>query len=175
MTTQAIADALQRVKTVLQRRPDMGLHDDPPASARWEGGLRVVASHANGTRMATDMPVEVGGTGDRVTPGWMFRAGIASCAATTIAMAAAVEGIALDVLEVDICSRSDARGLFAMTDERGERVKPHPSEIRIDVRIAARGVPQERLRRLVEESWACSPMPNAVAHAVPIALKIETA
>lgn len=174
MTTHAIADALQRVKTVLQRRPDMGLSDDVPASARWDGGLRVVATHPKGMRMATDMPVEVGGAGDQVTPGWMFRAGIASCAATTIAMAAAMEGIELTTLEVDIRSRSDARGLLAMTDEHGERVKPHPCEMRIDVRIAARGVPQERLRRLVEESWACSPMPNAVTHAVPIALRIDT-
>jgi uncharacterized OsmC-like protein len=175
MTTRAIAAALERVKTVLRRRPDMGLQDDVPASARWEGGLRVVASHANGTLVATDMPVEVGGTGDRVSPGWMFRAGIASCAATTLAMAAAVEGIELERLEVDIRSRSDARGLFGMADEHGARVLPHAREIALCVRIAARGVPRERLREFVERSLACSPMPSAVTHAVPLALTIEIA
>jgi len=71
----------------LPARP--GLLPDRPATARWERGTRVVASHANGAQMATDMPNELGGTGDGVTPGWLFRAGLASCAATSIAL---VEG-----------------------------------------------------------------------------------
>jgi uncharacterized OsmC-like protein len=61
------------------------------------------------------MPSEVGGSGDQVTPGWLFRAGLASCAATRIAMAAAAEGIELATLEVRASSRSDTRGLLGMT------------------------------------------------------------
>ena len=53
MTTQDIAAALQRAEAVLRRRPEVGLHDDAPATARWEGGTRVVASHANGTQMSS--------------------------------------------------------------------------------------------------------------------------
>jgi hypothetical protein len=34
-----------------------------------------------------------------VTPGWLFRAGFASCAATCIAMGAAAQGIELASLE----------------------------------------------------------------------------
>lgn len=173
--TQAIADAMRRVEAVLTRRPDLGLHDDAPATARWEGGTRVVSSHANGARMATDMPTELGGTGDCVSPGWMFRAGIAACAATTLAMAAAAQGITLDLLEVDVRSKSDTRGLLAMTDERGARVPSAPCDVRLGVRIAARGMPKERLRRLVEESWTCSPIPSAVVNAVPIELHVEVA
>ena len=95
MTTQRVAAALQRVAAVLRRRPEVGLHDDAPATARWEGGTRIVASHANGIRMSTDMPSELGGSGDQVTPGWLFRAGLASCFSTCIAMGAATEGIEL--------------------------------------------------------------------------------
>lgn len=97
---QNLATALQRVEAVLRRRPEMGLQDDAPATARWESGLRFVASHANGTQLVTDMPAELGGSGDQVTPGWLFRAGLASCAATCIVLAAAAEGIALATLEV---------------------------------------------------------------------------
>ena len=100
MATQDIAAALQRVESVLRRRPDVGLHDDAPATARWERGTRVVASHANGTQVATDMPTELGGTGDQVTPGLAVPRGLASCAATRIALAAAAEGIELTALEV---------------------------------------------------------------------------
>ena len=67
MSLQPVAAALHRVKSVLERRPATGEHDDAPASARWERGVRSVASHANGTRIETDMSTEVGGTGDRVT------------------------------------------------------------------------------------------------------------
>ena len=173
MAAQDLAAALQRVHAVLQRRPDSGLHDDAPATARWSGGTRVVACHANGAQVLTDMPAELGGTGDQVTPGWLFRAGFASCAATSIVMAAAREGITLRTLELRASSRSDTRGLLGMADESGQPVDAMPLEMQLHVRIAADGVPPERLRALAEQGIACSPIPRAVQHAVPIALQID--
>lgn len=173
MTKEDIAAAMQRVESVLQRRPATGIHDDAPATARWQSGLRVVASHANGTQMLTDMPSELGGSGDKVTPGWLFRAGLASCLTTCIAMDAAAEGIDLGSLEVLVTSRSDLRGLFGMADSTGAPVGAGPSGIRIQVRISAAGVSAERLRLLVEESNRCSPISAAARDAVPIALRVE--
>ena len=88
-TLEDIAAALRRVAEVLQRRPELGRHEDAPALARWAGGTRVISRHANGTELASDMPAELGGSGDRVTPGWLFRAGLAACATTSIVLAAA--------------------------------------------------------------------------------------
>lgn len=167
-----IASALRRVESVLQRRPEAGLHDDAPATARWQGGTRIVASHANGTQVPSDMPSEFGGTGDQVTPGWMFRAGLASCAATSIVMVAAAEGVALDLLEVQAHSRSDTRGLMGMADATGTPVYAGPGEMQLQVRIAARGVAPERLRALVETGCGRSPIPNAVQRATPLQLHI---
>src|SRR3984885_2005796 len=120
ITSQKIAAAMQRVGSVLRRRPEVGLHEDAPATARWERGARVVSSHANGAQLVTDMPTELGGGGDQVTPGWLFRAGLASCFATRIAMGAAAAGIELAMLEVSAGSRSDLRVLFGMADVSGE-------------------------------------------------------
>jgi uncharacterized OsmC-like protein len=173
MVMDDIAAALQRVKTVLRRRPDMGIHDDAPATARWERGTRVVASHANGTQMLTDMPGELGGTGDKVTPGWLFRAGLSSCLATRIAMGAAAQGIELTSLEVKASSRSDTRGLLGMEDATGATIFAGPSDLVLHVRISANGVPAQRLRTLVEESNRCSPIPNAVESALPLAVRID--
>ncbi len=173
MAAQDLATALQRVHAVLQRRPDTGLHDDAPATARWSGGTRVVASHANGAQFLTDMPAELGGSGDQVTPGWLFRAGFASCAATSIVMAAARDGIALQMLELRASSRSDARGLLDMNDASGQPVDSMPLDVQLHVRIAADGVAPERLRALAERGIACSPIPRAVRHAVPFALHID--
>ncbi len=162
MSTDDLAAALQRVETVLRRRPDMGLHDDAPATAKWERGTRVVARHANGTTLPTDMPGELGGTGDKVTPGWLFRAGLASCAATSIVMAAAMKGISLSVLEVRATSRSDTRGVLGMKEFDGTPVGAGPIDLKLHVRIAAHGVDPAALRALVDDGCRCSPIPNAV-------------
>jgi uncharacterized OsmC-like protein len=173
MASQEIAAAMQRVEAVLKRRPEVGLHEDAPATARWEGGMRVVSSHGNGTQLATDMPTELGGGGDQVTPGWLVRAGLASCLATRIAMGAAVAGFELAMLEVSASSRSDSRGLLGMTDASGAPVGAGPREVQMFVRIAAPGVSTERLHRLIEESNRCSPVAAALRDEVPITLRIE--
>jgi uncharacterized OsmC-like protein len=173
MADKELAAALQRVESVLSRRPEAGLHDDAPATARWEGGTRMVASHANGAQVLTDMPTEFGGSGDQVTPGWLFRAGIASCAATSIVMAAAREGIALSTLELRTSSRSDSRGLLGMAGADGDLVPATPGDLQLRVRIAAEGVAPARLRALAQEGIRCSPIPCAVREALPLALQIE--
>jgi uncharacterized OsmC-like protein len=174
MTTQRIAAALQRVETALRRRPEAGLHDDAPATARWEGGTRVVSSHANGSRLSTDMPSELGGSGDHVTPGWLFRAGLASCFATRVAMGAAAQGIELSILEVHARSRSDTRGLLGILDPGGEPVFAGPGDVQLHVRISASGISPERLRELVDQSRRCSPIPAAVETGVPLAVTVDT-
>jgi uncharacterized OsmC-like protein len=173
MASQEIAAAMQRVASVLTRRPEAGLHDDAPATARWESGTRVVSSHANGTQLSTDMPTELGGSGDRVTPGWLLRAGLASCLTTRIAMGAAAAGIELAMLEVLASSRSDARGVLGMREPSGEPVCAGPCEVQLLVRIAALGVSSERLRVLIDECNRCSPVSAALRDAVPVTLRVE--
>lgn len=174
MTQQHLSEALQRVRTVLQRRPETGLHEDGPATARWEGGTRVVSSHANGTQVPSDMPTELGGTGDQITPGWLFRAGLAACATTSIVMAASTQGIQLDTLEVKATSRSDTRGLLGMADADGQPVFGGPGDVQLAVRITAADVAPERLRALVQAAVGRSPIPCALQAATPLALRIDT-
>jgi hypothetical protein len=60
-----------------------------------------------------------------------------------------------------------------MADAEGVIVFPGPSDVQLHVRIAAHGVPRERLVALVEKSQRCSPIPNAVENPVPVALHVE--
>ena len=173
MTMHDIASAMQRTEAALRRRPQLGLHDNEPATARWTEGLRMVTSHANGASVPTDMPSELGGSGDQVSPSWLFRAGLASCAATSIAMAAAAQEIELTALEVKVISRSDVRGLLGMTDANGEAVFAGPCDVQLHVRIAARDASRESLRSLVEDSQRCSPIPAVARHAVPVAVSVH--
>ncbi|MEY4883602.1 MAG: hypothetical protein RIS34_1456 [Pseudomonadota bacterium] len=173
MSMQEIATAVQRVESAFRRRPEVGVHNDAPALARWDGGTRVVAAHADGMQVVTDMPKELGGSGDQVTPGWLFRAGLAACAATSITLAAAAKGIDLKVLEVHVGSRSDARGLLGMSEPTGEPVFAGPFDVELRVRIAASGTTPEDLRVLVESCLQHSPVPSALTHAIPFALHVD--
>ena len=162
-----------RAEVVLRRRPDMGMHDDAAATARWRGNTRIVTSHSSGIEIPTDMPGELGGTGDQVTPGWLMRAALASCTATRIAMGAAAAGIELTALELRATSRSDTRGMLGMNEADGTPVGAGPRDVQLHVTIAARGVSAERLRALVEESHRCSPVPCAMQEETPVDLHIE--
>ena len=173
MTAEDISKAMQRVRVVFARRPEAAIHADEPAVASWEGGTRVVARHANGTQITTDMPVELGGAGNQVSPGWLLRAGLASCLATRIAMEAAATRISLTRLEVLAKSTSDARGLLGMPGDGGAPITPAPSEVRLEVRMVASNVASERLQAMVADSFRCSPVSAAVEGAVPVVLRIE--
>lgn len=163
---------MQRIERVLQRRPEAGLEHDSPASARWGGGTRIACSDPSGVRVETDMPLAIGGTGDQVSPGWLVRAGLASCAATRIVMACAEEGVRLESLEVHAQSRSDARGLLGMTDEQGQAVDPGPVDVELSVTISTRGAGHEQVRMLVDRAVRCSPVTSALQGSVPVNVRI---
>ena len=165
MGMQAVADALARLEKVLRRKPEAGMSADAPARARWAGpgnALRVHCRHPCGHEVLTDMPAELAGNGDHPTPGWLYRAGLAACATTSIAMLAASEHVALTLLEVEATSRSDARGLVGLQDEHGSEVSPAPIDQVLSVRIAADGATPAQLRALVPRALQRSPLPRAV-------------
>ena len=169
-----IAAAWRRVERVLRRSPKTGLRADEPAMAVWNGCAKVACTHTNGTTLVTDMPVEMGGDGTGVTPGWLMRAGLASCAATMIAMNAAVAGIRLATLEVVASSRSDTRGLLGMMDTDGKPVTAAPCDIQLRIRIAAADdTSPQVLRALVERSHNCSPVARAIQDSIPLTLRID--
>jgi len=175
MGMEQIAASMERMVSVLRRKPHVGVGEDSAATARWDGGLRASVRSDAGYSVATDMPVEIGGEASTVTPGWLLRAGLASCALTRIAMAAAVEGITLQTLEVLATSRSDARGMLAVPEPDGRPVPAGPLAMELHVRISAPGFSAERLRALVASTTGCSPVTCAVEQPLPVALYIDVA
>lgn len=175
MSMEKIAAAIRQKQDYLRLHPETGDHPAVAATARWTGGLRVVTSHENGTQIQTDMATDLGGTGDQVPAAWLLRAGLASCAATSIVRAAALEGIALATLEVDVSSRSDARGVFNVPDVDGKPVYGGPHYVKLAVKLAAPGVPAEQLRALVQAGLQQSIVAITVQNATPIDVQIELA
>jgi uncharacterized OsmC-like protein len=173
MGLQHVADAIARAVAVLQRRPSMGLQDDSPAIAHWHGGAQVATRHANGTQVVTDLAKELGGSGEHVTPGWLLRAGLASCGATSIAMVAAEQNIELRALELHASSRSDTRGLLGMEAADGASISAGPQDVELRVMISANGASPGQLRALVETALSRSPVPAAMRQPVAVQWRIE--
>ena len=173
MDLGGVADALRRTAGLLRRRPSAGLHDDAPATARWHGGTRIGTRHASGHEAWTDMPPGLGGSNDGPTPGWLLRAGVASCTATVIAITAALEGITLEALEVEVHSRSDTRGVLGLRGEDGEEVAAGPRDFRMHVRISAHGTADATLRALVATACRRCPMAGAIQSALPLPVSVE--
>jgi uncharacterized OsmC-like protein len=173
MSPAEIAAALERAEAVIRRRPSAAITDDAQADVRWTGGLRSEAQHASGLGVVTDMPRELGGQGSSCSPGWLLRAALASCAVTRIAMGAASQGIQLALLEASASSRSDLRGLLGVPAADGRPVRAGPSGVVLQVRIAAPGVPAERLNELVQNCSDLAPVTAALQLATPVRLEVQ--
>jgi uncharacterized OsmC-like protein len=174
MSEERIAAALARLESVLRARPTFGDCEETPAIALWQGGLKFSVRPPDGDfRVLTDLPGELGGDGEGITPGWLMRAGLAACAASSIVLTAAAEGIALESLELTGGARSDVRGLLGMSDENGAPVPAAFGVVRLLVRISAPGVSRERLQSLVERANQRSPVSSALQQAVPLELRVE--
>ena len=170
MSATSIGEAISRAREYLRQRPDEARYTDTPASASVEGDLRCRVVGPNGAVLVSDMPTGVGGGGSAPSPGWLLRAAHAACDATLIAMRAAEEGIALSRLEVVVDSESDDRGLLGMDDA----TPAGPIRTRVRIALDAEGVPEARLRELVEWAREHSPVDDALIRAVPVIVEIET-
>jgi uncharacterized OsmC-like protein len=174
VTTEGIATALQRLQSILRRRPTAAVTSDSAALSIWQGGGgRVATRPVHGSPILTDLPEALGGTGEHVTPGWLLRAGLTACLTTSIVMTAALAGIELTGLEVEATSRSDVRGLFGMHDAKGRSISPGPLGVGLTVRIAAHQASAAQLRALVEDSRRCSPVFAALVEPVGIEMRVE--
>lgn len=173
MSLQDVAAAIQRVESAFKRRPASAVTDDGVAVTYWQGGLGMKTVHTSGLQVLTDMPAAIGGSGDQISPGWLMRAGLASCLATRITMEAAVRGIDLTALQVTAESQSDNRGLLGMQGENNALVPARPLQVQLHVMLSANDASPDALKAMVEYCQPMAPVSDAVAHSVPIALSIS--
>lgn len=168
-TTEQIKEAIARATGFLSDHPDQARYTDSAAVATLDGGLRVMVRDPAGRVIHTDMPKSIGGDDNSPSPGWLFRAAVAACDVTVIAMRAAMLGIEISEIEVTIDGESDDRGIFGLD----ESVPPGPLTLRTRVRVAAPGADGETLRTLAEWGVAHCPVCDAAKRAVPTEVEIE--
>lgn len=164
-----IRESIDGVVEYLEANPEAGRVTDSAAVATVEDGLRVSTEGPSGYVVVTDMPEAVGGDATGESPGWLFRAGLASCDATLLRMRAAQQGIDLTTLEVTVDSESDDRGMLGV----GDAVPAGPLRVRTHVRLDAEGIDADRLRDLVSWVDEHSPVADLVRREVRSDLDID--
>jgi uncharacterized OsmC-like protein len=128
---------------------------DNPALARLVDGGR-----AAGDRLPRPPPAG--------RPGRIPGLALGSCAATTLAMRAAAEGVPLARVEVVVTSESDHRGLLGL-----DQVPAGPLQLRVRYRLEAPGVPADRLRALVAWAERHSPVSASTRRALPMEVELD--
>ena len=165
-----IRESIENAVRYLSEHPDEARYTDSVARAKLGDSLRVEVEGPSGERIVTDMPGGVGGRDEEPSPGWLFRAAIASCVASTIAMEAAREEIALDALEVEVDSESDDRGILGM--DAG--VPAGPLSTRVRIRARSDAPDGGRLREVLERGAGRCPVCDATKRSVDVTLQFET-
>lgn len=167
----SIGDAIRTATEYLTANPAEASYTDSAAVATLEDGLKVTVTAPDGRTVSTDMVTSVGGGDTAPSPGWLFRAALAACDATLIAMRAAVLGVELTSVEVTIDSESNDFGILGID----EFVPAGPLSVRARVTIGAANADASTLRELVDWAIAHCPVCDATKRAVPVTLEVDTA
>jgi uncharacterized OsmC-like protein len=169
VSSTGIRQAIEKTAKVLTEQHEKATSKNVPATARILEGLRCEVTGSSGETLHTDMPPAMGGAASAPNPGWVFRAALASCTATTIAMRAARLGIDLTTLEVTVESSSDKRGLLGIDDT----VSAGLSAVATRVKIGAGDVAADQLREVVEWGDRHSPVACTARIARSLTLEVE--
>ena len=167
--TSPIASTLDNLAATLKANPEKARAKFASATATLTDGLKCNVTGPHGETIATDMTKAMGGEASAPNPGWYFRASIAACCSTAIAMNAARRGINLTALEVTVEADGDNRGILGMD----QSVSAGHAALRTNVKIAADNATPEQLQDLVRFSEAHSPVGCTVRDAPPNALRID--
>ena len=166
--SDAIREAIEGASEWLREHPGEARYTDSLATARIESGLRVRVTGASGEAIETDMPSAVGGAGEGLSPGWLFRASLAACVLSLATMRAAQLGLGAFHCEVDVDSESDDRGILGLD----ESVPAGPLSIRIAFRISADGIEAEELEEVARWAVDHCPVAEGSRRAVPVSLEV---
>ena len=167
--TNEIGDAIAGAIEYLSEHPEEARYTDSEAVASLTGGLRVTVRDQAGRTIDADMPKGVGGDESAPSAGWLFRAALAACDVTLIAMRTAMLGVELTDMQITIDSESNDHGILGID----ESIPAGPLSVRTRVRLGARNTDEDSLRELVEWAIAHCPVCDATKRAVPVTTEIE--
>jgi uncharacterized OsmC-like protein len=166
---ESIRSAIETASGHLTEHPEAAVGTDAAATAVLEEGLRFRVDGPAGA-VTSDMSKSVGGGATAPSPGWLLRAALGSCDASTVAMEAARDGVELTDLTVTVESETDFRGVLGVDGS----AHPGPLAIRVRIELAAADASEDQLREIVQRAEARSPVRDALMREMSMSTEIVT-
>lgn len=138
-----ITVALERLAGVFRKRSATAF-DTSRSRAVLTKGFQVNVTEGDNTAVM-DMGEVMGGDGTGPTPGFFGRAGLISCIAMGIKMAAAVARVPLDSVIVEVEMDWDNRGMFGT-----DNAPPDPVSTRLIISVQS-PAPKATVQQIIEE------------------------
>jgi uncharacterized OsmC-like protein len=165
MEQQAMKSALQRTEHVFSKRPEVA-RSTKVSKASVRQGLRCEFTEDQ-WKLAADMPSAIGGTDTGPTPGTLIRAALTSCLAIGYSMRAALLGVPIRGIEVELHADSDLRGIFC-----GQAAAPIYSDLAFVV-VVDSDAPESDVLRVLDEADERSPYLNLFRKAQPVRREVR--
>lgn len=125
---------------------------------------RQVSSRAAKYVLQSDEPLALLGTDQAASPGEYILQALAGCYAVTFATQAAVRGIELSSLRLELHADFDLHGFLGLDDA----VRPGAQEVRVVVHAESPNAPREALEALTDAVQSRSPIHDTLASAVSV-------
>lgn len=158
--TKTIKDAFERNRKAVELRPQKG-KGTAVTKVRLFDGTTCEVKHKHWT-FKVDIGESEGGNDAGPGPGILERGALGSCLAIAYSQHAAVMGIPLDKVEVDVESDFDARGMFGIDDR-----PPGFEELRYKVYIES-PASKDEVQKVIDKADKHSPVLDDFKRAIPV-------
>ncbi|NGP88511.1 OsmC family protein [Fodinibius halophilus] len=163
---QTIKGAFERNRKAVKLRPSAA-KSTATTKVRLRDGTTCEVKHKH-WKFKVDIGEAEGGNDAGPGPGILERGALGSCLAIGYSQRAAVLGIPIDNIEVEVESDFDARGMLYLDDER----PPGFEALRYIVHIES-PASEDEIMRVIEETDKHSPVLDDFSRAIPIEREVK--
>jgi SAM-dependent methyltransferase len=164
--TEQIKRCFERNARAVHLRPSIGQLTSS-TRVRLRDGLECEVEQGS-ERLLVGMPASSGGTGKGFDPGMLGRGALGSCLAIGYAQHAALLGVPIDNIEIEVQADFDARGVYGVSQE----VPPGYTHVRCMVRVESTA-PEADIRRVIEAAEAQSIYMDIFRRSIPPARELK--
>ncbi len=162
---KTIKEAFERNKKAVELRPSLG-KSSVTTKVRLYDGTTCEVEHKH-WKFKVDIGESEGGNDAGPGPGILERGALGSCLAIGYSQRAAVAGVPIEKIEVDVESDFDARGMLHIDDR-----PPGFEELRYKVYIES-PASEEEVMQLIEETDRHSPVLDDFKRAIPVEREVQ--
>ncbi len=137
------------------------------ARTEWQGGARSRIK-IRGFTLECDEPPALLGSNTAANPVEMVLAALGSCLAVGFSYGAAIQGIDLESMELEVSGDLDLQGFLGISKD----VRPGYQNIQVTCRLKS-SAPREKIKELFEHVIDTSPVTDIIRNPVPLTISLE--